>query len=54
MFYRLIQRTGTPNEHKFTCEGYDSLWRVRQKAATIAVDYLIEDCFGNPVEYGIS
>lgn len=54
MAYLLIQRTGVPTEYKFTCERYDSLSQARQKAATVAVDYLIEDCFGNPVEYRIS
>jgi len=52
MSYRLIQRHGATGDYKFTTEHHHSLCGARQKAATLAADYLIEDSFGNPI--GIS
>ena len=54
MFYRLIQRHGARGQHTFAPEHHHSLCSARQKATTLAADYLIEDCFGNPIEYRIS
>jgi hypothetical protein len=54
MFYRLIQRHGAPGQYKFATEHYYSLCGAKQKAAILAADYLIEDCFGNPIKYRIS
>ena len=53
MFYRLIQRYGSPGKYKFAIEHHRSLSSAKQKAAVLSADYLIEDCFGNPIEYRI-
>jgi len=54
MRFRLTQRSGFADRHAYAVEQFSSLESARRKAMAGVLDYVIEDRFGNPVEYRIA
>jgi hypothetical protein len=54
MTFRVIERFGVASQYSWRVTRHPTLDAARRVAAASAVDYLIEDDCGRPVEYRIA